>query len=162
MPLPGKPPRESRVEMTELVLPSDANHLGTVFGGKVMQWIDICGAIACGRHCRKPVVTASMDDLHFYAPIHVGEVAVLEGRVLASFHTSMECAVSVYSENPLTGERRLCTSALLTFVALDKDGNRVEVPPVLPESEYERHQFEEANERRRERLARKKAKPKAL
>jgi acyl-CoA hydrolase len=154
MPLTAKSPRESRVEMTELVLPSDANPLGTVFGGKVMQWIDIAGGIAAGRHCRRPVVTASMDDLHFHAAIHVGQVAVLEARVLAAFRTSMECGVTVDSEDPLTGERVLCTSALLTFVALDDDGRPTEVPPVLPESEEEQHLLEQAQARRRQRLAR--------
>jgi acyl-CoA hydrolase len=153
--LPGKSPRESKVEMTEIVLPSDANPRGTVFGGKVMQWIDICGAIAAGRHCRMPVVTASMDDLHFHAPIQIGQVAVLEARVLASFRSSMECAVTVHSEDTRTGNRKLCTSAFLTFVGLDDKGVPVEVPPVLPETDEERLLQVEAQSRRQERLLRK-------
>lgn len=156
MGLPGKPPRESRVEMTEMVLPSDANYLGTVFGGKVMQWIDVCAAIAAARHCRRTVVTASMDELHFHAPIQVGELAILEGRVLAAFRSSMEVAVTVHSENQLTGERKLCTSALLTFVAIDKPGHAVEVPPVIPETEEEKRLYQDAHERRQARLERKK------
>ncbi len=157
MALAGKKPSESRVEMTEMVLPSDANYLGTVFGGRVMQWIDVCAAIAAARHCRRPVVTASMDDLHFHAPIQVGELAILEGKVLAAFRSSMECSVTVHSENQITGERKLCTSALLTFVAIDKPGHSVEVPPLIPETEEERRQFDEAEERRNARLARKKS-----
>jgi acyl-CoA hydrolase len=154
MPLTAKSPRESRVEMTELVLPSDANPLGTVFGGKVMQWIDIAGGIAAGRHCRRPEVTASMDDLHFHAPMHVADVAVLEGRMLAAFTTSVECGVTVHSENPLTGERRLCTSAVLTFVALDDAGKPTRVPPVLPETDEEREMIAAAQARRKARLSR--------
>lgn len=156
MSLPGKAPRESRVEMTELVQPSDANYLGTVFGGKVMQWIDVCAAIAAARHCRRTVVTASMDDLHFHAPIQVGEIAILEAKVIAAFRSSMEVAVTVHSENQLTGEQKLCTSALLTFVAMDKPGHAVEVPAVLPETEAEKRHFEEAQARRKARLERKR------
>ena len=155
MALPGKTPRESRVEMTEMVLPSDANPHGTVFGGKVMQWIDICGAIAAGRHCHRQVVTASIDDLDFHAPIQIGEAAVLEGKVLAAFKTSMECRVTVHSESLLTGERKLCTSAFLTFVALDPKDQPVEVPPLLPETELEKQSEADAHARRKERLARK-------
>lgn len=150
--LAGKHPRESLVEMTELVLPSDANPLGTIFGGRVMQWIDIAGGIAAARHSRRPSVTASMDALHFHAPIHVGEFAVLEAKVLAAFSSSMECSVTVHSENPLTGERTLCTTALLTFVALAADGKPMRVPPVLPETEDERKAYADAHLRRQRRL----------
>lgn len=148
-------PRESRVEMTEIVLPSDANPLGSVFGGRVMQWIDIAGAVSAGRHARRPVVTASMDDLHFHAPIHVGSVAVLEARVQAAFHTSMEVAVTVHSEELRTGSRTLCTSAFITFVAVDEAGRPCEVPPLAPETEEDRARMAAANARREERLAKK-------
>ena len=155
MTLQPKPPSASRSEMTEIILPSDANPLGSVFGGKVMQWIDIAGAISAGRHCRRNVVTASMDELHFHAPMHVGDVAVLVGRVQAAFKTSMEVAVTVHSEKPLTGDRKLCTSAFLTFVALDENGRPVEVPALLPETDEERQLLERAMARRKARLARK-------
>lgn len=145
---------ESRVEMLELVLPSDANPLGTIFGGKVMQWIDIAGSAAAIRHCRRPVVTASMDDLHFHAPIQVGEFALLEARLTAAFHTSVEVGVVVYSENPSTGERRLCTTALLTFVALGDDHRPTRAPPLLAETEEEARLMREAEERRQARLVR--------
>ena len=153
--LAGKPPRASRVEMTEVVLPSDANARGSVFGGKVMQWIDIAGAVSAGRHARRSVVTASMDDLHFHAPILVGSVAVLEARVLAAFRTSMEVAVTVHSEDLRTGERKLCTSAFLTFVALDEAGAPCPVPPIAPETDEERERMEQARQRRQLRLAHK-------
>jgi acyl-CoA hydrolase len=148
----AKSPRESRVEMVELVLPSDANPLDTVFGGKVMQWIDVAATIAAMRHCRHQVVTASMDALQFHAPVRVGELAVLEGRVNAAFRTSMECGVTVHSENPLTGERKLCTSALLTFVAVDASGRPAPVvPPLAVESGEDRALLEQALQRRRSR-----------
>jgi acyl-CoA hydrolase len=152
--LEGKHPSQSRVEMTELILPSDANTHGTVFGGKVMQWIDIAAGVATSRHCRRTVVTVSVDSLHFHAPMKVGEVAVLEGKVHAAFGTSMECGVTVCAEDLHTGERRLCTSALLTFVALGDDGRPARVPPLLPETEEERQIFAAAQLRREERLAR--------
>lgn len=154
--LAPKSPRDSEVVMTQMILPPDANNLNAAFGGKVMEWIDICGAIAAQRHCRQVVVTASMDDLHFHAPIRVGWTVTLHGRVLATFKTSMEVGVTVYAENPLTGERSLTTSALLTFVALDKDGKGVPVPPLLLTTEEERVAFGEAEERRAQRIARKK------
>jgi acyl-CoA hydrolase len=119
-----------------------------------MQWIDIAAGIAASRHCRKTVVTVSMDSLHFHAPMKVGAVAILEGKVHAAFNTSMECGVTVHSEDLLTGERRLCTSSLLTFVALGKDDRPARVPPLLPETPEERQVFAEAQLRREERLAR--------
>lgn len=148
--------KDTEVVMTQLILPPDANNLNAAFGGKVMEWIDICGAVAAQRHCRQVVVTASMDDLHFHAPIKVGWIALLHSRVLAAFRTSMEVGVTVHAENPLTGERTLTTSALLTFVAIDKDGNRVPVPPLLMETDVERESFREAETRRTQRLARQK------
>lgn len=154
--LSPKSPRDTEVVMTQLILPPDANNLNAAFGGKVMEWIDICGAVAAQRHCRQVVVTASMDDLHFHAPIRVGWVALLHARVLAAFRTSMEVGVTVHAENPLTGERFLTTSALLTFVAIDKEGHRVPVPALAMETETEREAFREAESRRAQRLARQK------
>lgn len=151
-----KSPRDSEVVMTQLILPSDANNLNSAFGGKVMEWIDICGAIAAQRHCREVVVTASIDDLHFHSPIRVGWIAQLRARVLAAFRSSMEVGVTVHAENPLTGERSLTTSAVMTFVALNKDGGRVMVPPLKLELEEERVAAREAEDRRTQRIARQK------
>lgn len=149
-----KSPRESETVMTQMILPPDANPLNAAFGGRVMEWVDICGGIAAQRHCREVVVTASMDELHFHAPIRVGWIVTLRARVLAAFHTSMEVGVTVNAENPFSGERRLTTSALLTFVALARDGSKVPVPPLLLETEQDRVAFQEANLRRGERLRR--------
>jgi acyl-CoA hydrolase len=153
--LAPKSPRESEVVMTQMILPPDANPLNAAFGGRVMEWIDVCGGIAAQRHCRQVVVTASMDDVHFHAPIRVGWIVTLRSRVLAAFHTSMEVGVTVSAENPFSGETTLTTSALLTFVALGPDGSKTRVPPPLLESEEERLAFQDAHVRRAERLARK-------
>jgi acyl-CoA hydrolase len=150
-----KSPAESVAIMTQMILPSDANPLNAAFGGRVLEWIDVCGGIAAGRHCRHAVVTASVDDLHFHASIRVGWVVTLRARVLAAFRSSMEVGVRVTAENPLTGEHHLTTTALITFVALNPDGSRAEVPPLLLETDAERAAFEAAHIRRKERLARK-------
>jgi acyl-CoA hydrolase len=147
--------KDSFVEMTQLLLPGDANALGAAFGGSVMGWIDICAAVAAQRHSRQTVVTASMDDLHFHAPIKVGFQVILRARVIAAFRSSMEVGVTVHAENPLTGERQLTTSALLTFVALDAGGKKLPVPPLALEGSDEQAAAEEASARRAERLAKK-------
>ena len=150
----SKPARESHVEMIELVLPTHTNALGTAFGGQIMAWIDVCAGIAAARHARRVAVTVSMDDLHFRAPIYLGEVAILKAQVNRSWHTSMEVGVKVEAENTLTGERRHCSSAYLTFVALDEHGRRVAIPELTPESEDEQRRYFEAEERRNIRLER--------
>lgn len=149
----AKRPSESFTVMTEIVLPSDSNALGSAFGGKVTQWIDVCGAVAAQRHCRKTVVTASMDELHFRAPIRMGHVACLEARVNAAFSRSLEVEVVVHSEDPKTGERKLCCDAFLTFAALDDDFAPTSVPALVCESEDELARAAAATERRARRLA---------
>ena len=150
-----KSPSESVVVMTQMILPSDANPLNAAFGGRILEWIDLCAGISAGRHCRHAVVTASMDDLHFHASIRVGWVVTLRARVLAAFRSSMEVGVRVTAENPLTGEHRLTTTALLTFVALDSDGTRATVPPLKLDTDAERAAFQAAHLRRQDRLERK-------
>lgn len=154
MSLPPRKGTDSIVEMTQLLLPGDANSLGAAFGGSVMGWIDICAAVAAQRHSRQTVVTASMDDLHFHAPIKVGFQVILRARVIAAFRSSMEVGVTVHAENPLTGERQLTTSALLTFVALDAEGKKLPVPPLALEHALEQLAADEGALRRTERLAR--------
>jgi acyl-CoA hydrolase len=141
--------------MVQILLPGDANALGAAFGGSVMGWIDICGAVSAQRHCRQTVVTASMDELHFHAPIRVGMTVTLRARVIAAFHTSMEVGVVVHAEDPTTGDKTFTTSALLTFVALDKDGHRLPVPALELETEADRAAAEEAGARRSDRLTHK-------
>ena len=156
MTLIPQPARLSHAETAELILPSDTNVHGTAFGGRVVQWMDLCSSMAASRHCRQPVVTVSIDDLHFHAPIRIGEFALLSARVTAAFHTSMEIECVVRAENSATGEKRLCTSAYLTFVALDARSRPLAVPPLLMETDEDRREFEAAKERRSGRLARAK------
>lgn len=153
--LEGKPARLSRTTTTDLVLPPDANHYGTIFGGKVMAYVDKIAAIAAMRHARHPVVTASSDSLDFLAPIKVGEAIHLEAFVTYAHKTSLEVHVKVQSEDLMTGELCLTATSFLTFVALDKDGNKTEVPPVIPETEEEQMLYQTAPERMRLRIQRK-------
>jgi acyl-CoA hydrolase len=155
MDLTPKRASESETEMVQVVLPNDANPLGFILGGTVMHLIDIAGAIACHRHTRTLFVTAAVDDLQFLHPIKVGDLIILKSRVTCAFTTSLEVRVDVFSEETLTGRRLLTSRAFLTFVAVDRDGGRVQVPPLLIETEDERRVCEEANARRAERLRRK-------
>lgn len=148
-----KPASASRVEVTHLVMPGDANSLGTAFGGMVMQWTDLAAGMAAMRHARLPVVTASLDQLSFLAPVRIGHMAILVAQVTAVFATSMEVNVEVSTEDPRTGERRRCCDAYLTFVALDDAGRPTRAPPLLTESEEERRREREARVRRESRLA---------
>ena len=146
---------ESATEMVQVVLPNDANALGFILGGTVMHLIDIAGAIACHRHTRSLLVTAAVDDLQFLHPIKIGDLIILKSRVTCTFRTSLEVQVDVYSEETLTGKRRLTSRAFLTFVAVDRQGGRVQVNPLLVETEEERRVSEEAHARRAARLKRK-------
>src|SRR6202051_3859204 len=150
--LPGRPVRASRTEMTELVLPQDSNLLGNSLGGRVMHMIDIAGAIAAHRHCRRQVVTASVDHLDFLNPVRVGDLIVLEAHINRAFHTSVEVGVEVFSEDSVAGARQLSTPAFLTFVALDEIGKPVPVPPLIVKTNEERRRFREAGQRRALRL----------
>jgi acyl-CoA hydrolase len=149
----GKRVTVSRAEMTEVVLPNDANALGNVLGGRVMHLIDIAGAIAAHRHSNSLAVTASVDYLDFRNPIKVGELIILKSSVNRVFHTSMEVGVKVFSENILTGERKHTSSAYLTFVAIDEGGQPKRVTPLILENAHDRRRFREAGYRRRIRLA---------
>ena len=142
----------SRVEMTELVLPGDANALGTIFGGKVMQWVDIAASVASMRHSSGSTVTASIDGLQFLTPIRVGEVVTLKASVNYAGRTSMEVGVRVDAENLITGERRYTTKAYLTFVAVDKKGKPRTVPSLELENDEDHRRNDEARARRRSRL----------
>jgi acyl-CoA hydrolase len=144
--------QDSATEMVQVVLPNDANPLGFILGGTVMHLIDIAGAIACHRHTRTLLVTAAVDGLQFLHPIKVGDLIILKARVTCVFTTSLEVRVEVYSEETLTGKRQLTSLAFLTFVAVDRDGGRIRVPPLLVETDDERRECEAAHARRAERL----------
>ncbi|MCH8126570.1 acyl-CoA thioesterase [candidate division KSB1 bacterium] len=144
----SKPMSNSKVEMTEMVLPGDTNSQGNIFGGKVMQLIDIAASVAALRHCRKPVNTVNIDQLDFKKPIKMGHIVVLYAQVEYVGITSMEIGVEVFSENPLTGERIKTTVAHLVFVALDENGKPTKVEQVVPESDDEKRRYQEAKQRR--------------
>ena len=150
--LEGRPVRDSISEYSEFALPNDANTLGNVLGGKVMHLVDLAGALAAVRHARCPMVTASVDHMNFLHPIHIGQLIVLRSSVNRVFRTSMEVGVRVEVENLTTGEMRHTSSAYLTFVALGKDGQRITIPPVIPETDDQKRRYEEAEERRAHRL----------
>ena len=141
------------VVMTELVLPSHTNALGTIFGGVVMSWIDVAGAIATMQYSRSHVVTVSVDYLHFIAPIKIGFTVRVEARVTYAGTTSMEVEVLVFSENSMTGDRRQATHAYLTYVAVDEFNRPRKVPPLIPATSEERRKMQEAEKRRKARLA---------
>ena len=149
----GKRVRESVSEYSEVALPNDTNGLGNVLCGKVMHLVDLAAALAGLRHARRPVVTASVDSLHFIHPVRIGQLIVLRSSVNRTFHTSMEVGVHVETENLLTGEKLHTCSAYLTFVALDENKRPTAVPPVIPETEEEKRRYHEAGQRREYRLA---------
>ena len=117
----------TNVEMTQIVLPSHANNHGTVFGGQMAAWIDVCAAVSAQRFARKAVVTASIDEIHFVQPVRRGMVVILKARVNQSWGTSMEVGVRVEAEDPRTGDTAHCCTAYLTFVAINDDGKPSQV-----------------------------------
>jgi acyl-CoA hydrolase len=145
---------ESATEMVEVVLPNDANPMGFMLGGNVMRLIDLAGAIAAIRHARTPMVTAAVDGLEFVHPVRVGDFIVLKSRVTATFSTSLEVEVLVYSEGALSGERQITSRAHLTFVTLARDGGRAHVPPLLVDTEEDRALEAAARARHAQHLAR--------
>jgi acyl-CoA hydrolase len=149
----ARPVRESCSEMTEIVLPNDANPLNALLGGRLMHWIDLAGAMAAHRHSRTYVVTASIDHMDFLVPVRVGDFVILRSSVNRVFHTSMEVGVKVWVENYRAEESRHVSSAYLTFVAIDAAGNRVVVPAVIPETEDEKRRYDGAARRREMRRA---------
>ena len=143
----------SEVIMTQLVLPVHINSLDTIFGGTIMSWIDIAAAISAQRHCNREVVTASIDQLSFYAPVKKGWVVNLKAKVNFISRTSMEVGVQVTAENPRTNEFFHTSSAYLTIAALDYHGKPTAVPELVLETDADRKRFEEGKIRRTQRLA---------
>lgn len=144
----AKTPSQSATINTEVVLPNDTNHVGNLFGGKLMQWVDITAAIAAQRHCGRVVVTAAINHVSFDNPIKQNSIVTLEAKVSRAFNTSMEVFVDVLVENTVTGARTKCNEAILTFVAIDQNGSPLHVPPLTPETETEKKRFEGALRRR--------------
>ena len=141
-------PRHSYTINTEYVLPNDTNHIGNLFGGKLMQWMDITTSVAAHRHCKRVVVTASVNNVSFQFPVNQGSIVTLEAKVSRAFNTSMEVFVDVFVEDLVTGERVKCNEAIFTFVAVDQNGSPLPVPELIPETNEEKERYDGALRRR--------------
>lgn len=146
-------PAASRCVMTQIVMPEHTNGpAGVMFGGVMMQWIDVCAGVAAMRHAGGAVVTASIDRLDFLTPVHVGEVVILQAVVNYVSRTSMEVGCRVETEDMRSRRRRYTTKAYLTFVAVDGAGRPRSVPPLTLETDDDRRRFADGQRRRAERL----------
>lgn len=146
--------RDSRVTLSRVMLPTDANPRGNVQGGVIMKLADEAGAIAAVRHSRCSVVTVAVDSMTFLSPIYVGNLVTLTASLSYVGRTSMEVEVQVEAEDPLTGETTHTNSAYVVYVALDENGRPCEVPALIPETDEERERMARGKERQAERLAR--------
>lgn len=155
----GKIVKESAIEnQVYEIFPNDLNPRGTIFGGRVLELIDILGGIAARRHSEKICVTASMDSIDFVAPAKTGDILILKAAVNNAWKTSCEVGVKVFVEDPKTKARKHLASAYLTFVALDDTGKPALVPKIIPKTKQEKRRSQEAEERRRIRLERREKK----
>jgi acyl-CoA hydrolase len=146
-------PAATRCVMTQIVMPGHTNGAsGVLFGGVLVQWIDVCAGVAAMRHAGGAVVTASIDRLDFMVPVRLGDVVVLQAQVNFARRTSMEVGCRVETEHPRTRERRYTTKAYLTFVAVDAAGRPRSVPPLELDNDQDRRRFRDGERRRLERL----------
>ena len=153
--LAPKPISASRITLSQLMHPEHANLLGNVHGGWIMKLVDEAGALACMRHAQRKVVTVTIDSMDFRQPIRIGDLVILNAEVSYTGRTSMEAAVEVHAENPITGEQTHTNTAYLVYVALDDDGRPTKVPPLQAETEEEKQKMEQAQVRQQQRLDRK-------
>lgn len=133
---------------THIVLPNDTNTLGNLMGGQLLNWMDIASAISAQRHCRRVVVTASVNHVSFDKPVKLGDLVTIKAKVSRAFTSSMEVFMRVYVENPATGEQTLCNEAIYTFVAVDQIGRAIQVPQLVPETDEEKERYEGALRRK--------------
>ena len=133
---------------TKVVLPNDTNTLGNLFGGELLAGMDVIASVSAHRHCKRVVVTASVNNVSFKQPIKEASIVTLEAKVSRAFTSSMEVFVDVYVEDHVTGERIKCNEAIYTFVAVDQNGGPIEVPKLIPESDMEKVRFEGALRRK--------------
>lgn len=142
----------SRITLSQLMHPEHANLLGNVHGGWIMKLVDEAGALACMRHAQRKVVTVSIDSMVFRQPIRIGDLVILKAEVSYTGRTSLEAAVEVLAENPITGEQTHTNTAYLVYVALDDEGKPTAVPPLHAETEEEKQKMRQAQERQQRRL----------
>ena len=146
-------PEQTRCVMTQIVMPMHTNGVaGVMFGGIMMQWIDVCGGVAAMRHAGGGVLTASIDRLDFLSPVKVGEIVVLQAQVNYTARTSMEVGCRVETEDMRTGTRRYVTKAYLTFVGVDEHGRPKPIPPLELVTDHDRRRHTDAERRRKDRL----------
>ncbi len=143
---------DSKVVMTEIVLPNDTNTFGNLMGGRLMYWMDIAAALSASRHCNSLVVTASVDNISFLNPVKLGNAVHIEAKVTRAFNTSMEIHMKVWGEDLVQQFKYESNQAYYTFVALDPNGKPMPVPPILPETPEEKELFKTALRRRQLRL----------
>jgi acyl-CoA hydrolase len=144
----AKKAKESLSITTYVVLPNDTNTLGNLFGGQLLAWMDIIASVSAHRHCKRVVVTASVNNVSFKKPIPQSSIVTLEAKVSRAFSSSMEIFVDVFVEDQVTGEREKCNQAIYTFVAVDQNGGPINVPEIIPESTEEQERFAGALRRR--------------
>jgi acyl-CoA hydrolase len=144
----GKRPQESIGIATHIVLPDDTNTLGNLMGGRLMYWMDVIAAVSAHRHCTRVVVTASVNNISFNQPIHLGDFVTLEAKVSRAFGSSMEVFIDVWVEDHKTAKKSKCNEAIFTFVAVDQIGHAIEVPELIPETEEEIQRYNAALRRR--------------
>lgn len=144
----AKTPSETQVEMRELVLPNDTNPLGNLLGGRLMNWIDLAGAMAASRHANNVVATVALDSVDFRHPVKMGGMIILRAKLTWAGTTSMEVLVKAYSEDILKGTVINTNCARVIYVALDKSGKPVAVPEVVPETDEEKQEYSEAVKRK--------------
>lgn len=144
----SKKAEETHAIASRIVLPNDTNTLGNLMGGQLLNWMDITSAISAHRHCRRVVVTASVNNVSFNQPIKLGDIVTIESKVSRAFTSSMEVFIDVYVEDHRTGKQQKCNEAIYTFVAVDQIGNPIDVPPLIPVTEKEKERFEGALRRK--------------
>ena len=144
----SKTPQQSLTVYTDMVLPSETNPIGNMFGGELLARMDRAASIAARRHSRRIVVTASVNHVAFNKMIPLGSVVTVEAKVSRAFSSSMEVYMDVFIEDRESGERSLSNEAIYTFVAVDEMGNPVRVPEIVPETELEKKRFEAALRRK--------------
>jgi acyl-CoA hydrolase len=140
--------KETLAITTKVVLPNDTNTLGNLFGGQLLAWMDVIASVSAHRHCRRVVVTASVNNVSFKEPILHSSILTLEAKVSRAFNSSMEIFVDVFVEDPVTGKKRKSNEAIYTFVAVDQNGGPIQVPELIPESKEEKGRFEGALRRK--------------
>ena len=140
--------KETLSVSTKVVLPNDTNTIGNLFGGQLLAWMDEIASVSAHRHCRRVVVTASVNNVSFQKPIKQASIVTLEAKVSRAFYSSMEIFIDVYVEDHVTGKKEKCNEAIYTFVAVDQNGGPIQVPEITYESEEEKHRYHGALRRK--------------